>query len=107
LDLQGKIFSSRFHYIVGDTKRAMTNFEQANKIDKQLSRVQPERQFQWTKSDIGQTKVNVDAALEKKARLMGFGILLRDHKGRFPAAKCIKRVGFIGLFSSRGPGSVL
>ena len=25
--------------------------------------------------------------------MMGFGILLRDHEGRFLAAKCIERVG--------------
>jgi hypothetical protein len=35
----------------------------------------------------------MDAALDKKVGGIGFGIIVRDHEGKVPAAKSISRMG--------------
>jgi ribonuclease HI len=52
-----------------------------------------ERSALWVKPPSGWVKVNVDAAIDKGAGRKGFGIILRDHNGRFLAAKSATRVG--------------
>jgi ribonuclease HI len=38
-------------------------------------------------------EVNVDAALDRGAGKMGFGLIMRDHEGKLVAAKSIMRMG--------------
>ena len=52
-----------------------------------------DRQMKWAKPKEGWTKVNVDAALDKKCGRMGFGVIIRDDEGKVSAAKCVSRNG--------------
>jgi hypothetical protein len=52
-----------------------------------------ESRLLWVKPASGWLKVHVDAALDRGAGKMGFGLIMRDHEGKFVAAKSIMRMG--------------
>jgi len=43
---------------------------------------------QWQKPPPGQLKLNWDAAVDHRSKLMGVGIVIRDHDGFVRVAKC-------------------
>jgi hypothetical protein len=55
--------------------------------------VNPEtRSTQWQKPPPGQLKINWDVAVDKRYKLMGVGIVIRDHHGAVRAAMCWFRI---------------
>ncbi|XP_059462829.1 uncharacterized protein LOC132191757 [Corylus avellana] len=73
--------------------QAVYDYEKANQPEHQKNAFTTQRQVLWTKPEAGWIKVNVDAALNKKEGVMGFGLVMRDQEGTFLAAKCIRKRG--------------
>jgi ribonuclease HI len=69
--------------------------EQLRKL-KELATVQEGRQRgngerteqRWAKPPFGRYKINWDVAIDTKLHRMGFGVIIRDHRGAVCAAKC-------------------
>jgi ribonuclease HI len=69
--------------------------EQLRKL-KELAAVQEGRQRgngerteqRWAKPLFGRYKINWDVAIDTKLHIMGFGVIIRDHRGAVCAAKC-------------------
>jgi hypothetical protein len=73
--------------------QAMKDYKQATRAEEHKGRNLLERQTLWVKPACGWIKVNVDATLDKGTGKMGFGRIMRDHEGKFLAAKSITRMG--------------
>ena len=68
-------------------------YELATNAEEHRGAEQVEHPVMWIKPDRDWAKVNVDTAIDKGSRRMGLGIILRDHKGNFLAAKSAMRRG--------------
>jgi hypothetical protein len=76
-----------------EAEMAMMDYKQATGAEEHKGRNLLECQTLCVKITCGWIKVNVDATLDKGVGKMGFGHIMRDHKGKFLAAKSITRMG--------------
>ena len=96
LRINGWIYDGQFSHpnnIIQAAEAAVMEYEIATKAEENRVGDILERTAPWVKPDRGWAKVNVDAAIDKGTGEMGFGIVLRDHEGKFLAAKSAMRMG--------------
>jgi hypothetical protein len=78
---------------VGDAEMVVSEYKKVTKAEDNQVCDLLESRLLWVKPASGWMKVNVDTALDRRAGKMGFGLIMRDHEGKFIAAKSIMRMG--------------
>jgi hypothetical protein len=75
--------------LIRGAKEALQDFKKAHDSSFILSHPNPPSlSHQWSKPPQGVYKLNWDAAVDRKQRLIGVGIVARDCKGKVLAARC-------------------
>jgi hypothetical protein len=73
--------------IVKESEIALENFQQANKAEGKPEGVTTnDRAEEWKPPQGNMIKINWDAALDKKRKIIGMGFIARDARGAFLAA---------------------
>jgi hypothetical protein len=76
----------------------LKNFNLAKDTGRDILQVSCPKQSKWQKPPQGMLKINWDVAVDKGSKIMGEGIIIRDHSGEVCASSCSTRPHVVDPF---------
>jgi hypothetical protein len=76
----GTVMSSRC--LLTSVKETLKEFRKAQAHHISSNRSSPSKQTEWSKPPLNWIKLNWDAAVDQTTKMIGWGLIARDHKGK-------------------------
>jgi len=73
---------------VENAKETLEDFQKVKAQTSSPRRAPLDRQTKWSKPPLGRIKLNWNASVDRKNKLMGVGLIARDHTGQVRAPLC-------------------